>query len=382
MAYDFMDKPRTVNAARNTLSVDGVLYQRLLEKLDESSNKGKPSAKRIYRRLGYAHPKLSLHVESDGHNARTLVVASRNLSQGGVSILHSNFMYNGTCVTVDLIDINGNIVSKYGEVTRCEHRGGRVHEIGIKFDEEIALRNFLSHNEDILLHARERVNPEDMNIKLLVYSEETEFSSLMRQFLLPSNLCYTFAKSTDETMEKFKEQDMLLFRVDSTAIAIPQLVRTIRDNGFENPIILVGHPKSSIDLHVVNACGADMVIPWPSDEQTMLCSIGEFIFNEWTPESLENIRSCISPETKQTLTMEMAKLGVTLDQQTRTDNQPLVHQTCQRIKMLAPLLGLSSMKATINEITEKTAVDGSIEPLASELSEISAICKALNSIAA
>lgn len=382
MAYDFMDKPRAATNARNTLSVDGLLYQRLLEKLDESSSKCKPSAKRIYRRLGYAHDKLCLHIESEGHNARTLVVASRNLSQGGVSVLHSNFMYNGTLVTIDLIDTKGNVVPRHGTVTRCEHRGGRVHEIGIKFDEEVKLRNFLIQDEDLLLHARERIDPEQMNIKLLVYSTETEFSSLLRQYLLPSNLCYTFAKTTEEAIEKSKDQDMLLFRVGEDPTNLAELVRSIREDGYANPIILVGQPNNPLDLHVINACGGDMVLPWPIDDQTLLCSIGEFVFNEWTPESLENIRSCISPETRQVLTMEIAKLGITLDQQIRMDNQQEVHQSCQRIKLLAPLLGLNSMKAAINNMAKQTAAEGSIKHLADELREITSICKALNNIAA
>jgi DNA-binding response OmpR family regulator len=377
-----MDKQRAPSNARNTLSVDGILYQRLLEKLDESSSKGKPSAKRVFRRLGYAHSKINLHIESEGHNARTLVVATRNLSQGGVSILHSSFMYNGTLVTADLLDTQGNIVPRHGTVTRCEHRGGRVHEIGIKFDEEVKLRNFLIQDEDLLLHSRERIDPEQMNIKLLVYSTETEFSSLLRQYLLPSNLCYTFAKTKEEAIEKSKDQDMLLFRVDNEPTNLAEMVRSIREDGFMNPIILVGQPKNPLDLHVINACGGDMVLPWPIDDQTLLCSIGEFVFNAWTPDSLENIRSCISPETRQVLTMEIAKLGVTLDQQVRVDNQHDVHQSCQRIKLLAPLLGLNSMKSAIHNMTEQTAAEGSIKHLANDLSEISSICKALNSIAA
>jgi DNA-binding response OmpR family regulator len=291
-------------------------------------------------------------------------------------------MYNGTLVTADLLDTQGNIVPRHGTVTRCEHRGGRVHEIGIKFDEEVKLRNFLIQDEDLLLHSRERIDPEQMNIKLLVYSTETEFSSLLRQYLLPSNLCYTFAKTKEEAIEKSKDQDMLLFRVDNEPTNLAEMVRSIREDGFMNPIILVGQPKNPLDLHVINACGGDMVLPWPIDDQTLLCSIGEFVFNAWTPDSLENIRSCISPETRQVLTMEIAKLGVTLDQQVRVDNQHDVHQSCQRIKLLAPLLGLNSMKSAIHNMTEQTAAEGSIKHLANDLSEISSICKALNSIAA
>ena len=382
MSYDFMGKPKAAAATKNTLSVDGILYERLLAKLDEHSSKGKPSAKRVFRRLGYAHPKLSIHIESEGHNSRELVVASRNLSQGGVSVLHSNFMYTGTQLTIDLYNNRGNVVPRHGTITRCEHRGGRVHEIGIKFDDEINLRKYLHPNPEELLHSRERINPEDINIKVLIYSKDTEFSSLMRQHLLTTSLCYKFAKTNEEVLELFEEQDMLIFEVDTESMETPELVRSIRDQGFKNPIILAGRPKTPIDMHVLSACGADMVLPWPCDEQTMLCSIGEYIVNEWTADSLENIRSCVSPETRQVLTMEIAKIGVTLDQQIRTNNQPEVHKSCLRIKMMAPLLGLGSMKNAIDNLTLRVANKEPIEELAPELSEICMICKGLNNIAA
>ncbi|MFK7759170.1 MAG: PilZ domain-containing protein [Phycisphaerales bacterium] len=381
MPEDFMTKPKAVSTSRNTLSVDGALYERLLQKLDETLAGGEKSTKRVFRRLGYAHANLRIHIKSEGHNSRELMVASRNLSQGGISILHSSFMYNGTLLKVDLIDLEGEIVSRHGVVTRCEHRGGRVHEVGIKFDEEIHLREFLSQNEQ-LLHARERINPEEMNIKLMVVAFDEDFTPLLRQALMPTNLCYTFAKSEEEALEKFEDQEMILCRIDEGTMKVPELIRTFRDKGFKNPILLVGVPKNPIDMHVAGVCGADMVIPWPSDEQTLLCSIGEYIFNDWSADSLENIRSCLSPEAREVLSMEIAKLGVTLDQQVRTDNQPEVHNSCKRIRMLAPLLGLGSMKSSIDSLTIKTEPEGSIKEHQSDLMEIASMCKAIKSIAA
>lgn len=382
MTYDLFGTPQQVSTARNTLSVDGAMYLRLLDKLDESGSKGKPSAKRIYRRLGYEQPKLCIRIECDGHNSTPLVVAARNLSQGGISILHSNFMYNGTTLSVDLINTKGEIVMKHGTVTRCEHRGGRVHEIGIKFDDEISLRDFLSPSADNLLHARERIDPETMTIKLLVFTEDSEFSAMMRQHLMPSSLCYTFAKTKEEAFSKFEDQDMLFFHVDKDSMDTPELVRQMRDKGFKNPIVLAGHPTNPIDIHVVSACGADMLLPWPCDEQTVLCSIAEYTTNEWTPESLENIRGCVSPETRQILTSELVRLGIVLDQQIRTKNQKAVQDSLVRIRMMAPLLGLESMKLTIDKVTEQVGEEGKLEELADEISEIASICTSLNKVAA
>lgn len=382
MSYDIIGKSQVGASDRNTLGVDGLLYQRLLAKLDENSSKGKACAKRVFRRLSYEHPKTRIHIMSEGHNSTSLIVATRNLSQGGVSFLHSNFMYNGTNVTVDLINTNGEIVAKYGTVTRCVHRGGRVHEIGIQFNDEIRLRDFLIESSDNLLYARERIDPEAMNIKLMVYTEDSDCSAMIRQFLMPTNLCYTFAKSLEEATTKAAVQEMLLVHIDPDSMKSTEFVRSVRAAGYKNPIILIGKPTAAVDENIINACGADMVLPWPTDGQAVLCSIAEYIFNEWTPESLENIRMCISPETRQSLRMEIARLGVTLDQQIRTKNQKLVHNSCMKIRILAPLLGLTSMSEQIDSLIERVSSEESLDGLLEELNDVSMICKGLSLSAA
>ena len=374
--------PASDPTIRNSLLLDGVLYQRLLSKLDESGRKQKPSPDRIFRRLSYAHAKIAINIESEGHNQRTLIVATRNLSQGGISILHSSYMYSDTQVSVDLITNTGVITPCHGSVTRCEHRGGRVHEVGIKFDDEIVLREYLNPNPKSLLYSREKVDLEGMDIKLLVVSSNTDFSSLMRQYLQPTSMIYKFVKSDAEALDLFEAQDMVLLQLDKLTMETPETVRKMRDQGFTNPIIIAGRPTSEVDTHIVGACGADMILPWPCDEQTMLCSIGEYIFNTWTSESLENIRSCISPETRRVLIVELAKIGVTLDQHVRTNNQEGAQTSCSQIRMLAPLLNLVALTSAINELAERVESQDSLESLAPELSQISLACKGRNQKAA
>lgn len=384
MAHDFLNSRQSNSdpSIRNTLSLEGLLYQRMLSKLDEGGKKNKPSAKRIFRRLSYAHAKIAIHVESEGHNERTLIVATRNLSQGGVSILHSSFMYPKTELTVDLVTNKGQITPCHGTITRCEHRGGRVHEVGIKFDDEVILREYLHPNPKNLLHSREKIDEERMDIKLLIFSPNTDFSAVMRQILLPTNIRYKFVKTHEEAIELCREQDMVLCQLDTTTLQTSETIRVMREQGFANPIILAGHPTSEIDSHIMSACGADMILPWPCDEKTVLCSIGEYIFNTWTTESLENIRSCISPETRNVLCMELAKIGITLDQYVRTNNQKGAHTACSRIRMLAPLLNLLALQSAINDLTERVAIENSLESLAPELSQITFACKGLNKRAA
>ena len=382
MSFDFISsKPQAVTATRNSLSVDGALYHRLLAKLDDCPSKGAPNPSRVYRRLQYAHPNLCIHIESDSHNSRALVVASRNLSQGGASFLHSSYMYPGTLLTIDLVNNSGKIVPRRGTITRCEHRGGRVHEIGVKFDKEVSLREFLHQNPETLLYAWEKVNEQEMKISVMIYSQQAEFSSLMREYLQDTSLRYTFAKTEEEASEKYTDQDMLICHLCDETPDMPETIRKMRLNGFKNPIILMGCPKSSIETLLLSAYGIDMAIPLPSNQQTVLGSIAEYVFNDWTPESLESVRSCVSPESKKQLAIELAKTGVALNQQISTRDQQAIQSSCHRVGMIAPLLGKNALKTAVDNLAERLNVEGSVEELTPELSEISSICKSSRSAA-
>ncbi len=377
-----MKSRNTYRDQRNTLSIEGALYHRLLEKLDESGDGEKPTASRVYRRLGYRHAKLGLKIKSDAHLDREIIVATRNLSQGGLSILHSSFMYTGTRVVVDLIATNNTVSSRRGFVKRCEHCGGRVHEIGIQFEDEIRLKDFLHPDPSLLLYSRESIDPERMDSRLMVLTQNTDFSSVLREYMSETSLVYTFAKSREEALEKCSDIDIAVCHLDQDFMQTADTVRAMRSQGFKNPIILVGKPESAIDTHIANTCGADMIIPWPSPKLTVLCSIGEFVFNDWTPETLQTIRSCISLETKRAISTELAKVGVTLDQQIRTQCPEGIRLATTQIRSLVPSLGYDAIASTIDTLTTGQTIETELDSIAPELTEIANFCREFANIAA
>jgi hypothetical protein len=79
--------------------------------------------------------------ERDGGERRFLVRA-RNLSSWGMGFLHGGFLYTGTAVRILLKTTDDEPVIVAGMIVRCVHVRAHVHEIGVRFDEELDLSAF------------------------------------------------------------------------------------------------------------------------------------------------------------------------------------------------------------------------------------------------
>jgi hypothetical protein len=72
------------------------------------------------------------------------VVRPRNLSAGGISVLHGAFLYPSTQCTITLKTLAGEPVRIPGRVVRCRCVHGRAHEVNIGFNEPIEMADFLA----------------------------------------------------------------------------------------------------------------------------------------------------------------------------------------------------------------------------------------------
>ena len=133
-----LGKPRPIK----TLRLSNEEVQKVLDKLDGA--KGcRQLDQRDTTRYGYRaetiivkvkHPKSSDMIE--------YIVPTRNLSKGGISILHCSYLHIGTECIPRIIDQNGNWKDVPGKVVRCRYVEGNIHEIAIQFDSFLKLQDF------------------------------------------------------------------------------------------------------------------------------------------------------------------------------------------------------------------------------------------------
>ena len=70
------------------------------------------------------------------------VVRPRNISSGGISVIHGFFVYPDTPCRVQVRRLDGDHEQATGLVVDCCCVKGRAHEVKIKFDNQLEIENF------------------------------------------------------------------------------------------------------------------------------------------------------------------------------------------------------------------------------------------------
>jgi hypothetical protein len=93
-------------------------------------------------------PRVAIIVESEQVGKRTFALIPRNISRTGMSLLHGKFMYAGTACVAGLKALDGQLVPVRASVVWCRLVTGRIHEIGLRFEEPIEIEDFVPSGED------------------------------------------------------------------------------------------------------------------------------------------------------------------------------------------------------------------------------------------
>jgi hypothetical protein len=113
----------------------------ILQELDKAANHAGVAELRASQRYRYL-VRDGLVMEVEGFQLQ-FIVRPRNLSAGGISVLHGGFLYAGTRCTITLRDLDGESLSAEGEIVRCRCVHGRAHELNVHFDRPIEIAHFI-----------------------------------------------------------------------------------------------------------------------------------------------------------------------------------------------------------------------------------------------
>jgi hypothetical protein len=83
-------------------------------------------------------------LEQPGGSPQRLVVSVRELSRGGLSLLHGGYLHVGTRCVFRFFDASKKQVAMaYAKVVRCQHVKGQIHDVGTKFDMPLEIEKML-----------------------------------------------------------------------------------------------------------------------------------------------------------------------------------------------------------------------------------------------
>jgi len=111
--------------------------QKILDQMDPVDDSGSTD-KRLSERYKYRLMNVVLHLQQPGDGtALSFRCPTRNLSEGGISILHGGFVHIGSRCVVQLISSHGAWEHVVGTVVGCRYVQANVHEVRIRFDHRV-----------------------------------------------------------------------------------------------------------------------------------------------------------------------------------------------------------------------------------------------------
>ncbi len=88
-------------------------------------------------------PRLAVLFENERPGKRTYSLIPRNISRTGMALLHGKFVYDGTICVLGLQALDGQVIPVRGKVVGCRLIRGRIHELGIRFDEPVEVSDYV-----------------------------------------------------------------------------------------------------------------------------------------------------------------------------------------------------------------------------------------------
>ncbi|MFI4896462.1 MAG: response regulator [Phycisphaerales bacterium JB059] len=377
-----LDKNQGDDKAMNTIRAGRYDLNRLLDALD--ARNAKHTVDREYVRWGYRQQSVTLELHHPGGTVVRLPVATRNLSNSGIAVLHSAFVHPGSACVVVLEHMTMGPVDVPGAVTRCEHIGGTVHEVGIKFTQPIDTREFM--RLDLLSEAfcLERVAPDKLQ-GTLVYIDDCELDlKLVEKLLEPTFMSVRSFTDPEEGLDAAKRGcDLVLLDLHLGETSGASLIKRLRDDGVRAPILIVTGDTSQHAKDALRSEGADAMVSKPLTSEKLLRAIAEFMIGGADAGPLI---STLSPDsTSRALVAGFVEnLGPQIqeiEKSIREDNTEACRRICMKLASSAPPLGFDPIGEIATRVMEQLGTGVGISYVLKDLQTLVKTCRRARAVA-
>lgn len=300
-----------------TLRIANSELDELIAQLEREGGLCTRGSRRESRRWRAQTQKVVVLVQDESGARRSLVMAPRNMSTGGMGLLHGGFLHPGGLCVLVLRDVRGRAAQVSGKVVRCTHLKGTIHDIGVRFDAPVNPRDFFIFAGNEYLFNAEHVDPARLIGRVLVIDDSRSDQRLISHLLRDTALEFEYAMSGEEGLRMLDEHpaiamvDFVLPDMDGIS-----LVTEARSRGCVVPMILIsGHADQEVRYAAI-AAGAKEMLFKPLDEPQMLKAMAEYLLlRDIQARDEDPFRATakgISAETIEACIEEIHELGVRL----------------------------------------------------------------------
>ncbi len=191
-------------------------------------------------------------------------VVSRNLSCSGLSFLNNGYLHVGTRCELQLITSENAWVDIRATVARCRLIAGRVHEVGLRFDQSVDDSLFVSQT---------------LAARILVVDDAEDQLALLSHFLKKAGAEVITANRGVRALKLVAEEDfdLVLLDVEMPGISGPQVAQTLRDRGVTLPIIAFTARDDSAAREECLAAGCSDVLIKPVGRTCLIDAVARYL---------------------------------------------------------------------------------------------------------
>lgn len=365
--------------ALNTIRLGDKRLQAFLDQMDGPGTDAAGEARRDFVRWPFRHAHIRMQVTQPGAgNMTSIIVACRNLSRGGMSVLHSAYMYPGSRCMVEIPHLILGPTVIEGEVVRCAHVKGLVHEIGIRFTEMISPRDYVSSDALSNMFTLEKVNEADLAGCIVCIDDSELDQNIVAHHLRNTKIQVRQVREADGALAAIAEGcDLILCDLNLGEASGVDVVRQIRSAGYRTPVIMISSDTSEATKQKLEALEINAFVSKPITRGTLLRAVAEFLMHEPGQGQARSTLAEDDPAAELIPMFIQSLEGWVRDLRAAMEggDTQRCRSVCMQIVGSAPTLGFASLADLAGLAGEQLAASMSVEESVAELSVLIAACQ-------
>jgi len=361
----------------NTLRIGIRELNALLNKIDELQP-DKPNPNRDFVRWDFRIVRADLTVEHATGSKVILPVATRNISRGGISVLHSSFVYPKSRCHIAVKLENGQELNMDGIVMRCNHIGGKVHELGIKFDEEISTRDLLGLDPMQEAYSLECIDPEGLHGTILLITSAELDQQLLVKLLEDTSLSISVATDSETALKRAQKGCELIltdYRVGEETAA--DILMVLRAEGIDAPVLVMTADSSDEVRDEMRMAGASGLITKPFSRDKLLQALAEFLLGDGDSGPLYTTLTETDPayELLGKFLSDLPRTILTLEKTLRESDYDACISICQSLANSAAPLGFESIGHIAVQANRALSKGSAVRDAAADIRQLIIACR-------
>lgn len=337
------------SAANNTIRRSEQELRALLDELDRH-DAASGSAKRAHARVEFRRAFVPIELTNADRQRIELVMACRNISSGGMSLLHSSFVYNGTRARVKLRHgLRGEIYVS-GEVVRCSHVRGHIHEVGLRFDEPVEVQAFADMDRLAQQYSVENVKAEALVGRIVVLADNVVLTRIVQHYLRETGLAIGYGDTLEASLETIDPRTKIVLVDHDVESKDPlELFPMIEEKQPGVPVLVLSADTRPATREQLREAGVSGFLKKPLEEKALLQGLAEFILPGVKHGASDGrVRSSLPSDSPlrplvDSFLNDLRGIGKEITDALAQDDVEAFIRACNRIQGTAPSLGFESI---------------------------------------